>query len=531
MSAESITDTNEFPVGFWKIAPLRGNQTAIIDALGNEISFADLFARVNQISHAFRDLGLTTGDTMSMISRNRIDTLAVHLAAIQTGMYYTPINYHSTAPEIEYILRDSESTLVACHEDFAETVAVAADAAGISHSRRIVIGRFPGFASVDELVEGMSPDLPPNRIAGQVLQYTSGTTGRPKGVRRKVTGVDADSAASALRWVLEMYGIDARIPGTMLMTTPVYHTTGLNLSVLALHFGFTLVLMDKWTPESMLELVAKHRVTVTIVVPTQFVRLLKVDKEIRDRADVSTLQAVIHGAAPCSPDIKREMIEWWGPVIFEYYGSTEVGGTFTDSNEWLKRPGTVGKPGPVTKLKILDDDGNEVPNGTVGRVFMRQGDDMIDYLHDPEKTAKSRVGDLMTVGDLGWVDDDGYLYLAGRSSELIIVGGANVYPAEIENVLLSHPEVSDICVVGIPNVEYGEEIFAAVVPRSADVLTDPVKADAARQDMMNYCHAKIAKFKCPRTIEFRAEIPRDPNGKLYRNKVREPFWADQPKAI
>jgi long-chain acyl-CoA synthetase len=450
---------------------------------------------------------------------------------MQCGLYYTPINYHALVGDVAYILRDSESLLVVCHPDFIDKVAMAADEAGIPINRRISLGDGPGFASMSKLIVGMPTTLPSARPAGQVLQYTSGTTGRPKGVRRKVSGVDADTASASLKWVLGMYGINSERGGCMLMTTPVYHTAGLNLSALALHFGISLVLMDNWTPESMLEHVQRFRANMTVVVPTQFVRLLKLPKEVRDSFDVSSLEWVIHGAAPCSPEIKRQMIEWWGPIIFEYYGSTEVGGTFVNSHDWLKHPGTVGQPGPVTKLRILDDEGNELPPGQVGRVFMRQGDDQVEYLHDPEKTAKSRVRDMMTVGDIGWMDEDGYLFLVGRTSEVMIVGGVNIYPAEVENVLLEHPAVSDACVFGIPNDEYGEEVFAAVVAREKGVVDGQPRAANLLEVLMDYCQTNLAKYKCPRTISFREEIPRDPNGKMYRKKLRDPFWENRERGI
>ena len=518
-------------VGFWKVAPKRGNLLGILDPTGEQLTFDELFGRINQVSHYFRHIGLKMGDTIAVIGRNRIDTMSVHLAAMQSGLYYTPINYHSVSSEIEYILRDSETSLVLFHPDFADSVLVACEAAGITESNRVALGEFVGHNSLQELISEFSTELPTERFGGSVLQYTSGTTGRPKGVRRKIAGIDADEAAASLRWVLEMYGIDASKPGTMLTTTPIYHSSGLNITTLAMHFGVSIILMDKWTPELMLELIEKHKVNMTIVVPTQFVRLLKLDEKIRDGFDVSSMEWVIHGAAPCAPEVKRQMIEWWGPTIFEYYGSTEVGGTFVNSQDWLMKPGTVGKPGPVTKLRILDDEGNELPCGTVGKVYMRQGNDQAEYLNDPEKTIASRCGDLMTVGDLGWVDEDGYLFLAGRSSEVIIVGGANVYPAEIENVILSHPEVADVCVVGIPNEEYGEEIFAAVVPRNGLVLGNSESTLKVIEEIQAMCSEHLAKFKRPRRIELRNEIPRDPNGKMYRKKVRDPFWANLDRSI
>ena len=517
----------ESTVGFWKVAQNHWDRLGVLDPTGAQLSFGELYQKVNQISNYFRKIGLKLGDTLAVIARNRVDTMAVHLAAMQSGLYYTPINYHSVELEIEYILRDSEATLVICHEDFAEIVRGACDATLIQLDRRIVFGIAPGFVSLNSEIKQFSTDLPSDRFGGSVLQYTSGTTGRPKGVRRKIMGINADENAASLRWVLEMYGIDASKPGMMLTTTPIYHSSGLNITTLALHFGVSIVLMDKWTPELMLENIQKYKADMVIVVPTQFVRLLKLDQSVRDRYDISSLKWVIHGAAPCSPDVKRKMIEWWGETIFEYYGSTEVGGTFVNSKDWLTKPGTVGLPGPVTKLQILDDEGKKVPTGTVGRIFMRQGSDQAEYLNDPEKTMKSRLGDMMTVGDLGWVDEDGYLFLAGRSSEIIIVGGANVYPVEIENVLLGHSAVADVCVVGIPNDEYGEEVYAALVPRNEELLDDEIGKRKVVGELTRLCSENLSKYKHPKIFEFKSEIPRDPNGKLYRKKVRDPFWASK----
>lgn len=518
-------------IGFWKLAPNRRDIVGITDSAGASLSFGEMFDRVNQISHLFTSFGLKMGDTIAVIARNRNETMLVYLAAMQSGLYYTPINYHSLASDIAYILKDSDSALMVSHPDFAVKASDAADQAGIAMNRRLSLGEVSGFTALSKLLEGLPVSLPIDRPAGQVLQYTSGTTGRPKGVRRKVSGLDADTAAASLKWVLEMYGITSTDGGCMLMTTPVYHTAGLNISALALHFGISLVLMDNWTPESMLEYVQKYRVNMTVVVPTQFVRLLKLPKEVRESYDISSLAWVIHGAAPCSPEIKRQMIAWWGPIIFEYYGSTEVGGTFVNSHDWLKHPGTVGKPGPVTKLRILDDDDSEVSAGQVGRVFMRQGDDQVEYLHDPKKTLSSRVRDMMTVGDIGWVDEEGYLYLVGRTSEVMIVGGVNIYPAEVENVLLEHPSISDACVFGVPNDEYGEEIYAAVVAREKGVTDGLPRAEELREAVFEHCRHHLAKYKRPRTISFREEIPRDPNGKMYRNRLRDPFWENKQRGI
>ena len=284
--------------------------------------------------------------------------------------------------------------------------------------------------------------------------------------------------------------------------------------------------MDRFDPERALDLIERHRVTITHMVPTQFVRLLALPDEVKQRADMSSLRHVIHGAAPCAPDVKRRMIDWWGPVLDEYYASTEgVGGTIIFSDEWLRKPGSVGKPRTPGQIVILDDDGNVLPPGEVGTIYSIPRTAW-SYYKDAEKTASARHGDYATVGDVGYLDEDGYLYLSDRKSDMIISGGVNIYPAEVEMALFGHPKVLDVAVFGIPNDEWGEEVKAVVAPASG---AEP--GEALTADLLGYLEGRIARYKLPRSIDYLAELPRDPSGKLYKRKLREPYWAGRHRAI
>jgi long-chain acyl-CoA synthetase len=284
--------------------------------------------------------------------------------------------------------------------------------------------------------------------------------------------------------------------------------------------------MDRWRPEEMLRLIERYRVTHSHMVPTQFHRLLELPAEVRSRYDVSSLRVMIHGAAPCPPEVKRRMLDWWGPVVTEYYAATEGGGTVISAAEWLARPGSVGKPWPGSVVAVLDESGAPVPPGEPGLVYMRMGTSNFSYHKDPAKTSASRVGDLFTLGDIGFLDEDGYLYLHDRKSDLIISGGVNIYPAEIENELACHPKVADVAVFGVPNPDWGEEIKAVVRPAEG-IAGD----DGLTEELLAFAADRLAKFKIPRTIDYVDELPRDPNGKLYKRKLRDPYWAGRERAI
>jgi long-chain acyl-CoA synthetase len=287
-----------------------------------------------------------------------------------------------------------------------------------------------------------------------------------------------------------------------------------------LQLGHTVVLMDKWSPEGMLQLIERHCVTYAHMVPTQFHRLLQLPDEVKQRHDISSMRHAIHAAAPCPIETKRQMIEWWGPVIDEYYGSTEGGGTTVFAAEWLLKPGTVGRPWEITELAIFDDDATRLTRPrAVGTVYFRMEGVTFEYFKDSEKTAQSRIGDFVTVGDVGYLDEDGWLFLCGRKNETIISGGVNIYPAEIEAVLLEHPAVRDVAVFGVPNDDWGEEIKAVV---EIDGICEP--ADDLAQELAAFAAARLAKFKLPKSIEFTTQLPRDPNGKLYKRALRDPYW-------
>jgi long-chain acyl-CoA synthetase len=314
-----------------------------------------------------------------------------------------------------------------------------------------------------------------------------------------------------------------------LLACPWYHTAPLVMATPSVHLGHSLVIMDRFEPRHALELIERYRVTITHLVPTQFVRLLALPEEERGRCDTSSLRHVIHGAAPCAPELKRRMIDWFGPVIDEYYASTEgVGGTIIFSDEWLRKPGSVGRARNDNRIVIMDDDGIILPAGQIGTVYstgMNRG--QFEYFKDPEKTAKSKRGEYRTVGDVGYLDEDGYLYLSDRKADMIISGGVNIYPAEIESVLITHPRVADVAVFGIPNSEWGEEV-KAVVELLPDKRADD---DLVRAELLEFLQGRVARYKLPRSIDFMTALPRDPNGKLYKRRLRDPYWVGQQRAI
>ena len=505
------------PVGFWQWATYEPDRVAIIDPDDTRHTFGEVDAEVNRISNGLRALGLSTGDTLVVCMRNSARMYQCYLAAMQSGLYFSPVNYHSTADEIAYVLTDAKAKALVASPSTAEVATDALKRANLDADRGFVAADAPvaGLRPLAELTADASPQRPDERVAGQLLQYTSGTTGRPKGVRRPISGVSPDEASTALKWFLTTFGMDSGDGGVWLVQAPLYHTANIAMSASAIHGGMTLALLDGWSPELCLEAIERHRVTATAMVPTHFYRLLQLPKDRRSQADVSSLRYVLHGAAPCPVEIKQQMLEWWGPVIYEYYASTEVGATLATPEQWLERPGTVGEPLSITTLKVLDDEGDELPSGEVGKVYMQQAGERFEYHNDPEKTRQSRHGDLMTVGDLGYVDEDGFLFLCGRASELIITGGANVYPAEVEGAVLSHPWVRDVGVLGAPDDEYGEVVIAAVE------LTDDADADRAGEELDRHCRERLSSTKCPARYVLLEQLPRDPNGKLYKRRLTD----------
>lgn len=505
-------------VGFRLWAESHPELCALIAADDQRWTYGELFAEVNRISHSLRErCGVRPGDAIASVMTNSPGMVALYLAAMQSGIYLVTINYHLTESEISYILADSGSKVVVCSER-SETVVTAA----AGDTVRVVVdrnGRESGtdqHESLADLTKTMPVTDPEETTAGSLMMYTSGTTGRPKGVKRPLSGLDADAGALTYAWLFEEFGMERPAFAAWLACAPLYHSANLTPAMGALHAGGTLVLMDGWTPEAFLRRVQERRVSGTSMVPTHFYRLLQLPQEVRASYDVTSIQYVIHGAAPCPREVKKKMLDWFGPVIYEYYGSTEVGTTVARPHEWLEHPGTVGRPASISTLAILDAEGRELPVGETGIVYMRQGEDRVEYHNDHGKTDAARCGGLMTVWDMGHVDEDGFLYITGRAAELILVGGVNVYPAEIEASLIEHPWVADAGVVGDQDAEYGE------VPLAHVVLTEEAPSrEKAVHALRTHLAGRLAKPKLPRRYVVHPELPRDPNGKLYKSRLAD----------
>jgi long-chain acyl-CoA synthetase len=513
-------------LGFWRLAQRDPDWIAAVDPDGTEYAAGELLSRANRLVHGLRALGLEPGDGFCGLVPNGADGLVLYLAALQAGWYYTPINWHLTGPEIGYIVADSEAKAFFVHERFAAEGVRGADESGLEGRRRFRFGEVPGFRPYEELVEGRPDDLPEHRTNGATMHYTSGTTGRPKGVRRALAGIDPDDAAELMTFLLSFFGITPGRPNAHLVTSPCYHTAVTQFGGTALQMGHTLVYMDKWDPEETLRLIERHRVTNTHMVPTHFKRLLSLPEEARGRYDVSSMKWAIHAAAPCPVPIKQAMLDWWGDCIWEYYAATEGGGTIASPRDWRAHPGTVGKAWPISELLIVDDDGAEVPTGAPGTIYMKMAGIQFEYKGDKAKTEANRLKDHFTVGDIGYLTEDGFLFLSDRKADMIISGGTNIYPAEIENEILVHPKVADVAVFGVPDDEWGEQIKAVVEPAEG-VAAGPDLAAEIIQSL----DGRIARMKWPKSIDFIETMPREPNGKLLKRKLRDPYWKDRGSAI
>jgi long-chain acyl-CoA synthetase len=485
-------------------------------------TFGEVNAHANQLVRSLRARGLKAGDSIAVLCGNRPEMVEILAGARRAGLRLTPINWHLTGDEAGYVVADCDAKAFLAEARFAPTAERIAALAPAASVRIAIGGEITGFEDYARALQGHDASDIPDPSPGTTMLYTSGTTGRPKGVHRSTSLPPGPGAAGGNMQDAPMMMAANYKPGESvhLCTGPLYHAAPLGFSLTIPHlFGCSVVLMDRWEPERMLQLIEQHKVTHSHVVPTMFHRLLCLPDDVRKRYDVSSLKFVIHGAAPCPTEVKRKMIEWIGPIVYEYYGATEGFGTLVDSATWLKKPGTVGKPSRADHIRVLDEEGQQVPPNQTGTVYMQAPDaGRFSYYKDTNKTSDAYRGNYFTLGDIGHMDEDGYLFLTDRSAHLIISGGVNIYPAEIEAVLLIHPAVGDAGVIGVANAEWGEEVKAVVELRKG-VTASPALA----QELIDHCRQKLAHFKCPRSVDFTDALPREDNGKLYKRALRERY--------
>ncbi len=501
----------------------QGRDALALDDGHRRRTFGELEERVTRIARWLRDdLGLGADDHVASVVGNRVEAVEWILAAFAAGVWITPLNWHLTADELTYIVADSGARLVVTDPEHAELARVAV--ATLATPPRVVeVG-----AELDEALAALAANpLALDGPAGGTMIYTSGTTGRPKGVKR-ARSATLGAALGRMRDAGLSYGLDGR--GPHLVTGPLYHAAPGLLAIYDLLNGATLLLMERWDAERCLELIGSRRVRHTHLVPTMFVRLLKLADDVRARFAPSSLALVLHGAAPVSPEIKRRMIAWWGPVVVEYWGATEGGvATLATSEEWLARPGTVGRPIASFEVYAVDADGHRLPAGEVGLLRSRHKTlaQVFEYHRDPAKTAATHPEpNVFTTGDLGYVDAGGFVFLTDRTTHLIISGGVNIYPAEIEGVLVEHPAVADVAVFGVPDDEWGESVKAAV-----ELTEGHSPSPALEAELLGFVAGRLARYKVPRSIDFEASLPRLPNGKLYVRALRDRYWRGRARNI
>ncbi len=493
-----------------------GSPACITAKSGETLSYAGLEATTNQTAQLFRNLGLSKGDSIVLFCENSTRFYEIIWGAHRAGLYYTPISWHATAHEIAYIIENAQASAFIASNRFSQAARKTLELLNLDVLALSLFDEIEGFESLESKRSAESISPIGDETSGREMMYTSGTTGRPKGVKFPLDGSPIDKAPQDDLFLMgEGYGPNARVmaPG------PLYHASPL-MSTRAMHrFGGAVVIIDKFDAMEMLEYIERYQVTHIICVPTHFARLLDIDKEVRSRFDVSSVQCIMHTGAPCPVSTKRAMIEWFGPVIIEYYGGTErIGGAMIRSQEWLEHPGSIGKVAVGSAYAVDEETWEVLAPNEIGVIYF-DGGEKFEYHGDADKTKgiHSPQG-WRTLGDVGRIDEDGYIYLTDRKSNMIITGGVNVYPQEAEQRLMEHPLVVDVAVFGIPNDAFGEEVKAAVqLAESAESSTK------LSDELIDFCKEVLAPVKCPRTIDFEEQLPREANGKLYKKKLIERY--------
>ncbi|MBN9473911.1 MAG: AMP-binding protein [Burkholderiales bacterium] len=499
------------------------------------VALRELWSRGARLAQALREGGVREGDALAMLMRNDLCFLEAMIAASLLGAYAVPINWHQKADEVGFILADAAAPVLLAHADLLVDLG-----ATIPHGVRVIASPTPseiqqaygldaargivarGVESLEQVIAAHE-ELADRSAAGTrgSIIYTSGTTGRPKGVRRAALEPEAARRFAALsqQW------FDLRPGVRTVMAGPMYHSAPNTYARSVLHSGGSIALMPRFDAEGLLALIERERITHLHLVPTMFVRLLRLPEAVKSRYDLSSLEFVIHGAAPCAREVKQAMIDWWGPVIHEYYGATETGmASRSSSEEWLARPGTLGQAWPGRELRVYGENGERLAAGQIGEIYVGlQGVPNFTYLNaDAQRAQVDREG-LVTNGDVGYLDEDGYLFLVDRKKDMVISGGVNIYPAEIECALAEHESVADSAVIGVPDAEYGERLVAFVLPSDGLILSEDV--------LRGFLKSKLANFKVPREFVFVDQLPRDDSGKLMKRKLRDPYWAGRAAAI
>ena len=515
-------------------ARTKPDQPAFVMAgTGETVTYRELEARTNRLAHALWVHGLRRLDHYAIYMENNVRYLESCGAGERSGLYYTCVNSYLTADELAFIVNDSQSKVLitsaarsavaldALRHCPAVTLCLVVDGTGATDA----VATSADVVDFEQAVRGQPVTPLADEWLGSAMLYSSGTTGRPKGILRPLPEARPDTNLPLFNFlgVLWKYRPDM----TYLSPAPLYHSAPQAAVGLTIRSGGTAVIMERFDPEEYLALVERYHITHSQLVPTMFSRMLKLPDDVRTRYDLASLDIAVHAAAPCPPQVKEQMIAWWGPIILEYYGATEaIGFTACDSHEWLAHRGTVGRV-LLGELHILDDELAECPTGSPGTVWFKTATPF-EYYNDPAKTREARTADgtMSTVGDVGYVDDDGFLYLTDRKTYMIISGGVNIYPQECENLLIIHPKVADAAVFGVPNDDLGEEVKAVVQPMPGEIAGPDLE-----RELMAFCRQHLAHQKCPRSVDFEAELPRLPTGKLYKRLLRDRYWGDRATRI